>query len=215
MTTEDVIDELMAGGGKLTHLHRWLRTAPPAAEQSGVLRLAVEQQNESAVAILCAAGVDPDAGRRPDRSTALHVAAGRGEERIAAMLLEAGADVNAASTLGHTPFVSACYWGQLPLAQTLLAAGADLAAQRLALSLSRQPSVRAMLRTHELARQRVRLIDVAFGLAGAALPVLLLLAVADSPPFEFLQRDSIQLAEPLRWAIVARIHASSTTLHQT
>jgi len=57
--------------------------------------------------------------------TPLHVAADSGSERVAALLLERGADANARSLIGHTPLHAAAAAGQQEVAALLLLRGAD------------------------------------------------------------------------------------------
>jgi ankyrin repeat protein len=61
--------------------------------------------------------------------TPLHVAADSGSERVAALLLERGADPNARSLIDHTPLHAAAAAGQEDVAALLLLRGADLAAR--------------------------------------------------------------------------------------
>jgi hypothetical protein len=61
--------------------------------------------------------------------TPLHVAADSGSERVAALLLERGADPNARSLINHTPLHAAAAAGQEDVAALLLLRGADLAAR--------------------------------------------------------------------------------------
>ena len=61
--------------------------------------------------------------------TPLHVAADSGSERVAALLLERGADANARSLIGHTPLHAAAAAGQEDVAALLLLRGADIDAR--------------------------------------------------------------------------------------
>ena len=61
--------------------------------------------------------------------TALHQAAFHGHAEIAALLIEAGADVNAASRRGETPLHSTVYWEHREVAALLLANGAAVNAK--------------------------------------------------------------------------------------
>lgn len=71
---------------------------------------------------------DPGAARRPNRhgTTPLHWAARNGRAGAARLLLQAGADPNAADSLGCPPLFYAAYWGgHKELVDLLLSAGAD------------------------------------------------------------------------------------------
>ena len=76
---------------------------------------------------LLAKGADPRA-RNKQRGTALQYAASQRPE-LAAMLIEAGADVRAADATGRTPLHAAAQGGQLALAKLLLDRGADVNAE--------------------------------------------------------------------------------------
>ena len=70
--------------------------------------------------------------RDTDDSTPLHCAVWKGHTEVVALLLEAGADVNAKNNNGHwgnTPLHAAAHGNQRAIAQLLLAHGADLHAQ--------------------------------------------------------------------------------------
>lgn len=63
----------------------------------------------------------------PDRQvTALHNAAAQGHLRIIQMLIEHGADVNAADWHGNTPLINAAYFGRLEAVKALLEKGAHI-----------------------------------------------------------------------------------------
>lgn len=68
--------------------------------------------------------------RDTDGSTPLHCAAWKGHVSVASVLLEHGADVNAANQNGHwgtTPLHAAAHGNQREVAKVLLAHGADVA----------------------------------------------------------------------------------------
>ena len=67
--------------------------------------------------------------RDADGSTLLHYAAWKGHADVAAVLLDAGADVNAQDNNGHyggTPLHTAAHGNQQPGAELLIARGADV-----------------------------------------------------------------------------------------
>jgi ankyrin repeat protein len=69
--------------------------------------------------------------RDADGSTALHCAAWKGNADVAALLLDAGADINAQSSNSHyggTPLHAAAHGNQRAVAEVLLARGADTGA---------------------------------------------------------------------------------------
>ncbi len=63
--------------------------------------------------------------KQPDGATALHWAAHWDDLDTAALLLRAGADVNAANDFGVTPLSIACTNASAPMVERLLAAGAN------------------------------------------------------------------------------------------
>jgi len=65
------------------------------------------------------------AGRGPDRSSVLHLAARRGYLAVVELLLAAGAAVGRWDHDGSTPLHEAAVGGHLEVAQVLLAAGAN------------------------------------------------------------------------------------------
>ena len=86
---------------------------------------AVREQDLGGVQDYLASGGDPNAHDPDDfgnGNTALH---SEPTPPIAKALLEAGAEVNARCGLGWTPLHRACNSGDLPLAQLLVANGAD------------------------------------------------------------------------------------------
>ena len=62
----------------------------------------------------------------PNPAPPLFIAAESGQTEVVCMLLERGADINAAAYDGQTPFLAACYQGQLEMAQLLHGRGADI-----------------------------------------------------------------------------------------
>ena len=70
--------------------------------------------------------------RDKDGSTPLHCATWKGQEEVAALLIKAGADVNAHNENDHwgtTPLHAAAHANQAAIAELLIAAGADVKAQ--------------------------------------------------------------------------------------
>src|SRR5262245_54146466 len=63
--------------------------------------------------------------RQPDGATALHWAAHWDDLETAALLIAAGADVNAANDFGVTPLSLACTNASAPMVERLLGAGAN------------------------------------------------------------------------------------------
>ena len=80
---------------------------------------------------------------------AIHAASAEGGFDIARLLIEAGADVNAAHQAGFTPLHAAAMTGQLELAKLLLDRGADPRAQaddgRDALAMARDAKQQALV----------------------------------------------------------------------
>jgi ankyrin repeat protein len=106
-----------------------LLTSPgPAAAQQSPLDLAIRQDDPEAVRKLVAA--DPTLLRTETQNgeLPLHVAVQLGRERIAELLLNAGADVNARDRLGRTPLQVALSYRQRSLAEVLLRRKADIQA---------------------------------------------------------------------------------------
>ena len=84
---------------------------------------AVKMGDSAIVRRLIADGADPNAGEA-DGTTALHWAARRDDVEAASLLLDAGADVDAANRYGVTPLLLASENGTA-MVETFLAAGAD------------------------------------------------------------------------------------------
>lgn len=83
------------------------------------------------------------------RKTALHLAAEKNHDGVAARLLEAGADFNRATTWGATPLEWAGYLGSLQVAERLIAAGATGMNLVLAAGLGKLDLVREYCETHK------------------------------------------------------------------
>ncbi len=92
------------------------------------LALAASTGHDGAVRALLKGKAAINHGCEVDGSTALHVAAGSGRERnlrVVNLLLEAGADVNAADLNGETPLMCASRAGSCPTVHVLLESKAD------------------------------------------------------------------------------------------
>jgi len=89
---------------------------------------AARRGDAAEVTRLLAAGADPDARDRANR-TALHHATEANHVAAALALIEAGADVNASdgASIDHTPYLMAGARGQLEILRATLAHGASLA----------------------------------------------------------------------------------------
>ncbi|MBT6450968.1 MAG: ankyrin repeat domain-containing protein, partial [Verrucomicrobiales bacterium] len=86
--------------------------------------------NTEAVKQHLAAGVDVNA-KDNIRLTPLHSAAGQGHKVVAELLIDKGADVNAAGGLfGSTPLHKAAEEGRKEVVELLISKGADLEANR-------------------------------------------------------------------------------------
>ena len=80
-----------------------------------------------------------------DNSTALHFAAWKGKEAVAAQLLQAGASVSAVNDYGSTPMHWAAFYGKSSIANLLLQANASPTAVN---KNGRTPAQRAKQRGH-------------------------------------------------------------------
>src|SRR5262245_30795029 len=96
----------------------------PLGAQPRDLRLldAVKRRDDKTFTALLKSKVDVNVAQ-PDGATALAWAIHLGERRMAAALLEAGANANAADEYGETPVTLAAADGDADLLQRLLAAG--------------------------------------------------------------------------------------------
>lgn len=98
-------------------------------DRSEALFRAARQGDASEVERLLAEGVSPDTRSSWDDATPLHVASMAGHAKVVAMLLEAGANVNARrkrmARLGPSPLREACVNRHTDVAALLLEAGAD------------------------------------------------------------------------------------------
>ncbi len=108
---------LLAAAGLVAGAAPVVAAGPPLADAAqradwGAVRELVEQGAAATV-------------RQGDGATALHWAAYWDEVDVAGLLLDAGADVNAANDLGVTPLWAAAENGRAPMVRRLLAAGAD------------------------------------------------------------------------------------------
>lgn len=86
------------------------------------------QGDSPVVELLLAAGLNARSAEPRHEVTALHNAAAQGHVRLIALLLDRGADVNAADRYGNTALIDAAYFGQLQAVKALLARGANVAA---------------------------------------------------------------------------------------
>ena len=105
-----------------------LALAPVSAAVDAPLADAAMRRDVDAVRGLIARGANLDAAHG-DGMTALHWAAQRGDDEVVALLVDAGADVEARTRLGsHTPLHVASRSAQVSVVRTLLMAGADASA---------------------------------------------------------------------------------------
>ena len=109
--------DLIAAGEDLEAQDKFVGTA---------LHWAALIDNGDAAQVLIAAGVDLNTHARGDGTTALHLAAQRGSVEVAAVLIEAGAAMDARDTFGNTPLHYAAGNDQVGVAALMLDAGADI-----------------------------------------------------------------------------------------
>ncbi len=115
----DTIDVLLAGGARVDQRDAQGRTALDVASEAGC---------EPCVYALLRAHADPSASSAPYGDRPLHIASRHGRAHVVEMLLEGGADPNAANVWGETPLhvLAESSEGQvLETARVLLAKGAD------------------------------------------------------------------------------------------
>jgi len=102
--------------------------APPASETHGgtALQAAVIGKEFGLVGRLIDLGANVNApGPVQNGGSAIAIAAASGSLEIAHILIDAGADINAANGAGHTAFELAAAYGRLDMVQLLINAGAD------------------------------------------------------------------------------------------
>lgn len=110
--------------------HTWqilillLAVATTAVAEDAPLADAAEAQDRARVEALLKQGINANQPQ-PDGMTALHWAAYYENVEIARLLIEAGADVQAANRYGVRPLSVACTTGNEAIVEMLLAAGAD------------------------------------------------------------------------------------------
>jgi hypothetical protein len=90
---------------------------------------AAEDGDDVAVARLLAASLPADARLVPGGETPLMRAAARGHERVARVLLDAGADASAQRSDGFTPLILAVFFGHEAVVRLLVERGVDVSAQ--------------------------------------------------------------------------------------
>lgn len=90
-----------------------------------LLNWAAQEGRDAVVALLLAAGADPDRADSDVRARPLHTAAGEGRVRIVRRLLRAGANPNVRAKGMGTPLHLAASYGHLHCARALVRAGAD------------------------------------------------------------------------------------------
>ena len=113
----------------LTLAAAWISGCVTALPPTLSLWDAAERGKVEVVRQHLAAGTDVNARGGITGLTALHQAAFHGREKIAALLIEAGADVNAAGRRGETPLHSTVYWEHRAIAELLLTNGGALGAK--------------------------------------------------------------------------------------
>ena len=104
------------------------RAPEPYTFQAALFDAVAEGRRAEVVAALLAGGVDVKATTMrqcgKNRKAALHFAAGRGDRDVAALLLDAGADVEQRDAMGSKPLYFACSSGCADVVKLLLDAGA-------------------------------------------------------------------------------------------
>ncbi|MBI5190610.1 MAG: ankyrin repeat domain-containing protein [Nitrospirae bacterium] len=102
---------------------------PGYALADGEIFKAIKDGDGSAARLLLAA--DPEAANRPDAggATPLHMAAFKGKDEVAGLLLDGGADVNAKDCEGSTPLHVAALGCRKSAAALFIDRGADITAR--------------------------------------------------------------------------------------
>ncbi len=146
--------------GNLTMVELLLRLgADPNAQDVGshtpLYCLAIESRTLGGgdiVRVLARSGAHINAAGGVKHSSALHMAARRGNLEIAAALLDCGADIDRPDSLGDTPLRRAVNCGRIQVASLLLARGADAHAKGskgvTPLLAARTAAMKQLLRSH-------------------------------------------------------------------
>ena len=128
---------IQMGGNRLeTPRERYLRLtrdkvkapsipAPPAWHTPGVVQPAAPAA-PAASAPVPEPTPTPATATRPTATHPLHLAALRGQEKILTILLDKGADINAADSTGQTPLHCAIQGGNMEVIHHLISRGADV-----------------------------------------------------------------------------------------
>ncbi|EFJ52090.1 ankyrin-repeat protein, partial [Volvox carteri f. nagariensis] len=133
-------------------------------QQNSPLILAASKGSVALVRLLLGAGADASrqnssghtaltracaAGKDNHGNTALLWCARTGNAQLCRLLIDAGANVNQADTGGRTPIFHACVANSLPVAEQLIAAGADLGVRdtvgKCAFDYAQNPEMRTLL----------------------------------------------------------------------
>ena len=93
---------------------------------TSALTYAVETKNTEVARLLISHGAKPNGMVEPSCDTPLHMAAKGGQSEIVKLLLESGADANAAQESGGTPLLYAAEAGHQEIVKLLLDAGANV-----------------------------------------------------------------------------------------
>lgn len=122
-----LLHDVAAGGNPaLMGILLKLGADPNATDKFGHTPLYTLANSEGdGVQMLVKAGADVNAKERVKRCTPLHMAARRGNTRIAQALLDCGADLEARDIAGDTPLRRAVNCGKANVAELLLRRGAD------------------------------------------------------------------------------------------
>lgn len=115
--SQEIVEQLIKAGAALE---------PKGAGKQTALAYAAEQGNIRMVMTILAAAKEQEA--KLDLIPALDAAADKGHGRVVELLVQAGADVNAADKEGRTPLMRAALSDQVETLSILIKAGADPAA---------------------------------------------------------------------------------------